>query len=110
MFWLYVMVYTSGRLWIEMLRIDTAVHIYGVRINVWVASFVLLLGVAMFLGLGRRHRGQTDDLPARPLPPRAGVDDALAKVPAASARGQLAPTADTAAETRAPSGSDAKKP
>ena len=65
MFWLYVMVYTSGRLWIEMLRIDTAVHIYGVRVNVWVALIVLLLGVGMFLGLGLRHRGQTDDAPAR---------------------------------------------
>lgn len=71
MFWLYVMVYTSGRLWIEMLRIDTAVHVYGVRINVWVAIVVLLLGVGMFFGLGRRHRGQTDDMPARTLPAAA---------------------------------------
>jgi prolipoprotein diacylglyceryl transferase len=69
MFWLYVMVYTSGRLWIEMLRIDDAVLIRGVRINVWVAIGTLLLGTGMFLGLGRRHRGQTDDMPARSLPP-----------------------------------------
>ena len=51
-FWLYVIVYTSGRLWIEMVRIDTAVHIVGVRINVWVSIVVLLLGIGMFLGLG----------------------------------------------------------
>ena len=65
MFWLYVVVYTLGRLWIEMLRIDTAVLVAGVRINVWVAIGTLLLGIGMFVGLGRRHRGQKDEFPAR---------------------------------------------
>jgi prolipoprotein diacylglyceryl transferase len=73
MFWLYVVVYTSGRLWIEMLRIDTAVLIAGVRINVWVAIGTLLLGVGMFAWLGRRHRGQTDEFPARSLQARAAA-------------------------------------
>jgi prolipoprotein diacylglyceryltransferase len=36
-FWLYVMVYVSGRLWIELVRIDTAVQVGGLRINVWVS-------------------------------------------------------------------------
>lgn len=53
-FWLYVMVYVSGRLWIEMVRIDTAVTVGGVRINVWVSIVVLALAVAMFVILGRR--------------------------------------------------------
>ena len=34
-FALYVMAYTVGRGWIEYLRIDTANHIFGVRLNVW---------------------------------------------------------------------------
>jgi prolipoprotein diacylglyceryl transferase len=67
MFWLYVVVYTSGRLWIEMLRIDDAVPIAGVRINVWVAIATLLLGIGMFVGLDRRHRGKKDEFPARSL-------------------------------------------
>ncbi len=54
-FWLYVMVYVSGRLWIEMVRIDTAVHVLGLRINVWVSIGVLLLGIAMFVMWGRRQ-------------------------------------------------------
>jgi len=67
-FWLYVIVYTSGRLWIEMLRIDEAVHVFGVRINVWVAALVLLLGIGMFVLVGRRHEGEPiDDTPARSL-------------------------------------------
>jgi prolipoprotein diacylglyceryl transferase len=102
MFWLYVMVYTSGRLWIEMLRIDTAVHVYGVRINVWVAIVVLLLGVGMFFGLGRLHRGQTDDMPARTLPAAlvVGADEKAAKSSAATAKepSALAPTKAAASE------------
>jgi prolipoprotein diacylglyceryl transferase len=94
MFWLYVVVYTSGRLWIEMLRIDTAVHIYGVRINVWVAIATLLLGIGMFVGLGRRHRGQKDEFPARSLrasgAPVAAAKPA-AKRPRAKAKAQESP-------------------
>lgn len=54
-FWLYVMVYVSGRLWIEMVRIDEAVQVLGLRINVWVSIGALLLGIAMFFLWGRRQ-------------------------------------------------------
>ncbi len=91
MFWLYVMVYTSGRLWIEMLRIDTAVHIAGVRINVWVAIGVLLLGIGMFLGLGFRHRGQKDEAPAR-----TGVGGGGAKADPVSAKAAAKPVSTKA--------------
>ncbi len=57
-FWLYVMVYVSGRLWIEMLRIDTAVQVAGLRINVWVSIGVLVLGIVMFVMWGRRQAGR----------------------------------------------------
>jgi len=61
--WLYVMVYVSGRLWIETVRIDTAVHVDGVRINIFVSVFVLTLGTVMFVLLGRRQQGR--ERPAR---------------------------------------------
>ncbi|MBN2177123.1 MAG: prolipoprotein diacylglyceryl transferase [Demequinaceae bacterium] len=65
-FWLYVVVYTAGRLWIEMLRIDEAVHVFGVRINVWVSILVLVLGIAMFALIRRKHSGEMiDDAPTR---------------------------------------------
>jgi len=41
LFALYVLGYTSGRLWIEALRIDEANHILGVRLNIWVSILVL---------------------------------------------------------------------
>lgn len=69
-FWLYVIVYTAGRLWIEMLRIDAAVTIGGVRINVWVSILVLALGIAMFVLVGRRHQGEPLDV----APASARVD------------------------------------
>jgi phosphatidylglycerol---prolipoprotein diacylglyceryl transferase len=48
-FALYVMAYTVGRLWIEMLRIDDANHIFGVRLNVFTSILVFAGGLAYFL-------------------------------------------------------------
>jgi hypothetical protein len=37
-FLLYIFLYCCGRLWIESLRIDSAHHIFGLRLNIWVAG------------------------------------------------------------------------
>ena len=50
----YIMVYTLGRVWIEMLRIDDAHHVLGLRINVWTSIIVFLLGLVSFIIAGRR--------------------------------------------------------
>lgn len=69
-FWLYVIVYVTGRLWIETMRIDTAVHVGGLRINVWVSIAVLLTAIVMFVWLGARQkrsdRVPRDELAATP--------------------------------------------
>ncbi|WP_084040104.1 prolipoprotein diacylglyceryl transferase [Demequina sp. NBRC 110053] len=75
-FWLYVIVYVSGRLWIETVRIDTAVTVGGLRINVWVSIAVLALGVAMFVLLGVRQRSIVDPVPRHLLAARVGADGA----------------------------------
>lgn len=41
-FVLYIIGYTSGRLWIETLRIDEANTLFGLRVNIWVSLCVLL--------------------------------------------------------------------
>ncbi len=110
MFWLYVVVYTSGRLWIEMLRIDTAVHIWGVRINVWVSIAVFLLGLTMFLALGWRHRGQTVMFPARTLAPADGKGDSAAKDASADKPDAKAATAAKPAVKKAVTTKETKKP
>ncbi|GIG39462.1 prolipoprotein diacylglyceryl transferase [Cellulomonas phragmiteti] len=54
-FWLYVVLYTAGRLWIEMLRIDPAETVLGVRLNVWTSILLGLVALVAFVVVGRRH-------------------------------------------------------
>ena len=55
-FWLYVMVYTAGRLWIEMVRIDDAHYFWGIRLNVFVSIVALVASTILFIWLGARQR------------------------------------------------------
>ncbi len=55
-FWLYVAGYTLGRGWIEMLRIDTANHFLGLRINVFTSAIMLLVAVVFLVVLRKRQR------------------------------------------------------
>lgn len=59
-FWLYVVTYTLGRLWIEMLRIDEAELVLGLRLNVWTSIIVGLGGAVAFVLIGRKHQGRED--------------------------------------------------
>ena len=61
-FWLYVLYYTIGRLWIEMLRIDPAEQVLGLRLNVWTSIIVGLGALIFFVVLGRRHPGRETTL------------------------------------------------
>ncbi|MDG4788702.1 prolipoprotein diacylglyceryl transferase [Micromonospora sp. WMMD1102] len=48
-FALYVMGYTVGRFWIEMMRTDEATEILGARLNVWTAVLVFLGALVYFV-------------------------------------------------------------
>lgn len=48
-FALYVMGYTAGRFWIEMLRIDEANTFLGIRLNVFTAALAFLLALTYFV-------------------------------------------------------------
>lgn len=61
-FWLYVMLYTLGRVWIEALRIDDAEIVLGLRLNVWTSIAIFLLALVAFVVIGRRTRGAPDVL------------------------------------------------
>jgi len=52
-FGLYLMAYAAGRSWIEMLRIDDAHTVLGLRLNVWTSLLVFTLGVLVFVIAGR---------------------------------------------------------
>ena len=53
--WAYLMVYTSGRVWIEVLRVDEAHRVLGLRLNVWTSVLVFLLGLVGYIMVSRRH-------------------------------------------------------
>lgn len=48
LFALYVLVYSIGRIWIEMLRVDPSHEWGGVRLNVYVAGLAIILSAAFF--------------------------------------------------------------
>ena len=57
---LYVMVYTLGRGWIEMLRIDDVqlTDVLGLRLNVWTSIVLFVLAAAYFAVSARRDPGR----------------------------------------------------
>jgi prolipoprotein diacylglyceryl transferase len=79
-FWLYVMLYTVGRVWIEYLRVDTAEIVLGLRLNVWTSIVIFVVALAFFVITGRRTRGQEENLwlpgrePAAEEAPQAAQD------------------------------------
>ncbi len=79
-FLLYVVIYTSGRLWIEMLRIDPAHEFLGLRINVWTSIIVGLGALVAFVVVGRRHPGRDTTLLL--APPTVQDDEEIATDPA----------------------------
>ena len=92
-FALYVVAYCTGRVWIEMLRIDTAEHVLGLRLNVWTALLVGLGALVAFVVIGRRHPGRDTDV-RRP--------GARAAVPADAAETETETPEAEAPETEAP--------
>ncbi|MFC0266039.1 prolipoprotein diacylglyceryl transferase [Alloscardovia macacae] len=59
-FALYVMWYTAGRTWIEMLRIDRAHEFLGLRVNVWVSLIVFVLAVVAFVLIQRSGKSTAE--------------------------------------------------
>lgn len=75
-FALYVMAYTLGRAWIELMRTDPATPVFGVRVNVWVSILLFLGGLAYFVLARRKGAREVLGEEAAPTPadakPHAG--------------------------------------
>jgi len=57
---LYVVWYSFGRFFIELIRIDPVTMILGVRINNWTDGLIFILAVAMFVFLTKRFPSSVD--------------------------------------------------
>jgi prolipoprotein diacylglyceryl transferase len=93
-FALYVMAYTVGRLWIEMLRTDEATEFFGVRLNVFTSIVVFVGALAYFLMVkGPREYVVPVDAPQTAPEPEAESDVSQVDVSEASAAPAKAPSA-----------------
>ena len=104
-FALYVAGYTLGRGWIEMLRIDPANHIFGLRINV-LTSIVVFLGAVVFLLVSDRQPGADSGRTRRaagPGPPPAVDDPGIG-------RPERTPTGPTTPRSDEPDDADVRTP
>jgi prolipoprotein diacylglyceryl transferase len=87
-FFAYMTLYCLGRVWIEALRIDTANHFLGLRLNVWTSIVVGLAGIICFAWSRRRYGGSlilgpglesqvggSDDVEPAKVPADRGAED-----------------------------------
>ncbi|MEU4691262.1 prolipoprotein diacylglyceryl transferase [Actinoplanes sp. NPDC023714] len=93
-FALYVMAYTAGRVWIEMLRTDEANHFFGIRLNVFTA-IVIFIGAAIYFVVmkGPREYVVPIDAPETAPAPAAGSDVSQVDVAGGEEEGRKMPTA-----------------
>jgi prolipoprotein diacylglyceryl transferase len=129
-FAIYVMAYTVGRLWIELLRTDPATHFFGVRINVF-TSIVVFLGALIYFLLFKGPRAYVVPIDAPETEPQPEEESDVSQVdvsadpkaPAKAPRayqvvseerfeayqrtGILAPVTDAPAEPAEPAATDA---
>jgi len=77
LFALYVALYSFGRFWIEMLRVDPAHHVGGLRLNDWVALVGVVGGLVWFVWTQRRGKLR----PQRRRKPRPRAPTASMAVP-----------------------------
>jgi len=82
-FMVYVMWYTAGRFWIELLRIDDANHILGLRVNTWVSGLAFIGAVVALVVSARSRPGR--ETPAEMLRDPSSYVDPDATEPDAEA-------------------------
>jgi prolipoprotein diacylglyceryl transferase len=74
-FALYGMLYTVGRVVIEMLRTDTANHVLGLRLNVWTSVIVFAIAAFAFRRFGERGQGADTEIDEVSGAPGPAMDD-----------------------------------
>jgi len=67
----YLVWYGIGRAWFESIRTDPSLLFFGVRTNVWMSFFAIVLGIVVYVVASRRHTGS---VPGPYVPGRAPAD------------------------------------
>jgi prolipoprotein diacylglyceryl transferase len=79
LFALYVMLYTFGRFFEELLRVDPSHEFAGLRLNAWVSIVVFVLATAFFIWWQFLRRAPDEPRRARPVEPPEGPAMAIPK-------------------------------
>jgi prolipoprotein diacylglyceryl transferase len=76
LFGLYLVWYGIGRFFLEMLRLDVAEVIFGLRANQWASVAAIVLGLVLVIGQARRHPGAEPSVyrPGKEWTPESGLD------------------------------------
>ena len=88
----YIALYCFGRLWIELLRVDPAHELAGLRVNAWVSLLGLVAGVVWYVLSQRRG--------ARAHPCTGAAEGPTMSVPAAAGAPETRSARRTDASTR----------
>ncbi len=78
LFALYVSYYCFGRFFEELIRVDPAHHVAGLRLNAWVSLIVFICSTGFFIWWQRRDPAHRVREPKRPEP-RQGPAMAIPK-------------------------------
>jgi prolipoprotein diacylglyceryl transferase len=108
-FALYVAAYTVGRAWIEWLRVDSAHHILGLRLNDW-TSLIVFLGAVTYLYLYRSRTEIPDGAVGAAVEGPEDEDDTTPDRPAEPETGGVRAEDAEAADGRDEAGDDAEPP
>jgi hypothetical protein len=106
-FALYVMLYSLGRFWVELLRTDEASHFLGMRLNNWTAIIVFIGALVYFLRVrGPREYVAVEDgkIIVVSGPAAAGVEAAAEETSADTSSGDADAVSDATADDSADDG------
>ncbi len=101
-FALYGALYCLGRFWIELIRIDFATKVAGLRINVWTSIVLFVVSVTAVVLVGRRERARDASAEAGDDSPSQNTEDTRSQDRADSDDPTGAETADEADEGEDP--------
>jgi prolipoprotein diacylglyceryl transferase len=93
-FALYVAAYTVGRAWIEWLRVDSAHHILGLRLNDW-TSLIVFVGAVAYLYVYRDRTVIPEGSFGTPAEETEGDESAATTEESSAAASDAPETADT---------------
>jgi hypothetical protein len=108
LFALYVAGYSAFRIFEEALRVDSSKYFLGLRLNMYVAIFLTLVGLAWFVRIQRRGRAEPNVAYPHGVPGETSAGEAAGATDEASVTDDAGVTQETGATGEAPAGEEVR--